>query len=740
MKKSVKILSVVLATLMIVSTLPLSVFAGTFTPVIPVCTEHSGGTATCNSLAVCSNCGIAYGTYSDHIYSNLADATCNACGHEREVIESPFIKLHVYDNECDTICNKCGEERTAPHKGGKATCKELAVCTLCGESYGELNPKNHTGETKLEGDFAPTCNDPGYTGDTYCLDCGAKIREGSEIEPTGEHVDANGEWESDEENHFHTCGCGTAFDVTPHAGGTATCWEKKVCTECGASYGDFDASNHSGGTELKDYLAPTCNEYGYSGDTWCKGCNSVIEYGAPIDPTGDHKDVDSKWEYNETQHYYTCECGTEFNFADHVYDDNCDVDCNECGYVRTAPHSFSEAWITDGESHWRQCSGCGEKKDVARHFGGTATCAEKAQCTECGVSYGVTLDHTYSGVADATCDKCGAERELNESPMICFHRYDNANDPFCNRCGRVRKVAVDENLYFKSAALVLESNLTVKYRVDKARLDSLGYTDPYVIFQFLGEESAPVYPTVTEEEGVYVFLFTDVAANMIGDNISATLYATNSGILLSGEVQDYSAATYCYNKLVSESSSANLKTLVVDLLNYGAQAQLYTGYNTSDLVNADLTEEQKALATSGDPELESVTDVGENNGEIGWMSASLILDNAVTVRIKFYAENIENLVIKIATESYAWTFGPEQFVVVEGDNNAYYLYFDGLNADQMRETIQVTAHRGESQISTALTYSIESYACAKQGVTQIPYLADLVKAMMKYGDSACKPL
>ncbi|MFR5995637.1 MAG: hypothetical protein ACLUF9_08905, partial [Oscillospiraceae bacterium] len=38
----------------------------------------------------------------------------------------------------------CTGSETKDCSGGKATCKDKAVCEVCGKAYGELDPKNHT--------------------------------------------------------------------------------------------------------------------------------------------------------------------------------------------------------------------------------------------------------------------------------------------------------------------------------------------------------------------------------------------------------------------------------------------------------------------------------------------------------------------------------------------------------------------------------------------------------------------
>ena len=75
-------------------------------------------------------------------------------------------------------------------------------------------------------------------------------------------------------------------------------------------------------------------------------------------------------------------------------------------------HTWGEGWSHDADEHWRMCSVCGEKGDVAEHAGGTATCSSKATCEVCGEEYG-KLDpsrheHTETLAAkEATCTEDG---------------------------------------------------------------------------------------------------------------------------------------------------------------------------------------------------------------------------------------------------------------------------------------------------------------------------------------------
>lgn len=58
-----------------------------------------------------------------------------------------------------------------------------------------------------------------------------------------------------------------------------------VCTEGGRetfAAGDVNASVHTGETECRDRLKPTPEKDGYTGDTYCKGCGTLLKKGVPV--------------------------------------------------------------------------------------------------------------------------------------------------------------------------------------------------------------------------------------------------------------------------------------------------------------------------------------------------------------------------------------------------------------------------------------------------------------------------
>ena len=56
----------------------------------------------------------------------------------------------------------------------------------------------------------------------------------------------------------------------------------------------------------------------------------------------------------------------------------------------------SGSWQCDDSGHKKYCTICGEDMGGSAHYGGNATCAEKAKCTVCGYGYGKLKDHKWS--------------------------------------------------------------------------------------------------------------------------------------------------------------------------------------------------------------------------------------------------------------------------------------------------------------------------------------------------------
>ena len=105
---------------------------------------------------ICDLCGK---TISNHADTNN-NHVCDYCGKT--------ISNHD-DADKDHVCDLCGKVITN-HAGGKETCRDKAVCEVCGKAYGELDPKNHT-DLKHFPAKAATEDAEGNVEYWHCDDC-----------------------------------------------------------------------------------------------------------------------------------------------------------------------------------------------------------------------------------------------------------------------------------------------------------------------------------------------------------------------------------------------------------------------------------------------------------------------------------------------------------------------------------------------------------------------------------------
>ena len=294
---------------------------------------------------------------------------------------------------------------------------------------------------------------------------------------------------------------------------------------------------------------------------------------------------------------------------------------------------------------------------------------------------------------------------------------------------------------FKTASLTLEDNLSLNFKVPSSLFAPGKYTEPFVEFKINDYYETVRKYTVSGE--YYVFTFTNIAPQEMNDIVTATLYAKDYEGTLCSSKKSLSARDYCYYQLNNNSENETLRKLIVDLLNYGAEAQKYTSYNTGALVNKDLTSDQAAWGTTSDLRtLYSVKDTKYAeipNPSVTWKAAGLKLDDSVVMRFTIQTDDIFGLTVKVTDEKTGDVLDEIIDFKATGDDGFYYVYFDGFNAGQMSESVLVTVYNNIENVpvSHTIRYSIESYAHSKLNTPGSNVkLESLLTAMMKYGDAA----
>ena len=277
-----------------------------------------GGAATCKKRAVCTECNAEYGTLNPANHSGEQVWVQTEKTHQKKYdccgAEVTNIADHIWENG---HCTVCGYD--CIHKGGKATCTQKAVCDTCHSEYGEINADNHTGTEKWT-QTATThekrydccgkvtiaqenhnwkdgaCETCGYvcvhsggeatcTKGAVCETCGKEYTDKDMANHSGKLV-----WVQTEKTHkqaYDCCdkevstseahgwknGVCTVCDYQcKHAGGSATCVKKAVCTICSEEYGTYNMSMHE---DLQSVAAKaaTRTDEGNIEYWYCKDCD-----------------------------------------------------------------------------------------------------------------------------------------------------------------------------------------------------------------------------------------------------------------------------------------------------------------------------------------------------------------------------------------------------------------------------------------------------------------------------------
>ena len=132
------------------------------------------------------------------------------------------------------------------------------------------------------------------------------------------------------------------------------------------------------------------------------------------------------------------------------------------------------------------------------------------------------------------------------------------------------------------------------------------------------------------KDGVVRYRFTcPLNAKNMTDEVVAQVMTADGAV---GKTLSMNVAKYC-NYMIQYGGNAKLADLMKAMLNYGAAAQVLFGYNTGNLANAALSEEDKVLAEV-DASAYASKITGSEEG-IAIASATLMLETETSVRIYF---------------------------------------------------------------------------------------------------------
>lgn len=399
------------------------------------------------------------------------DTYCTDCGEKLSSGEPTAKKAHDWDEGKVTTeatckntgvktytCNNCSETKTevipmTDHiwDNGKVTTKPSCItpgaktytCTVCQETKTEEIPATGHQHTEVRNVKEATCTKEGYTGDTYCTDCGEKLSDGK-ILPKKDHD----------------------YEIKDHK--DATCTEDgyttSFCKNCGDEKKETIKATGHQHTEVRDAKKATCTKAGYTGDTYCKDCGEKISSGeviAKLAHTWDEGNITKEADCKETGVMtYTChKCGAtkteDIPRTEHTWDE---------GEVTTAPTCTKPGVRT------YTCSVCkATRTEVIKATGHLHTeirNKKDASCTENG----------YTG--DTYCKDCEELLKKGETVDVLGHQWKETKraEPSytedgqiiytCNRCGEQKAETLEKLAYPKAGTKYTVAGC--QYKVTKA--------------------------------------------------------------------------------------------------------------------------------------------------------------------------------------------------------------------------------------------------------------------------------
>ena len=263
----------------------------------------------------------------------------------------------------------------------------------------------------------------------------------------------------------------------------------------------------------------------------------------------------------------------------------------------------------------------------------------------------------------------------------------------------------------------------------------------------VGTDTRTLLPTAYTIGGAAYdrFDYNGIGASMMGDSLTATLHFVYDGAAYSRDLGTHDLKQYALGRL-RNSASEDYRTLMADLLSYGAAAQTYLGYRNDAPVNVDLNDTEKTLTNRAYAPLTGAQDDGDTGTypaaitqkefRLGdkialYLATDLDKDSDlsdVTLRIR-YTDRLGNAVerrVSGATFAYSEAAG------------GYTVYFDELKASELRSVLTLTLVRGGTQISRTVQYSFDTYVESLFAAGIDPAYKALLENTLRYADSARK--
>lgn len=278
---------------------------------------------------------------------------------------------------------------------------------------------------------------------------------------------------------------------------------------------------------------------------------------------------------------------------------------------------------------------------------------------------------------------------------------------------------------FLSAWVSVEENLTLHVTAET----DASVTAPKA--HFTGASRDVTVDGVKDGEN-WRFDFEGIYSQCMADNISMQLLdgetvLSQGTFSIRGYFNTLYASTASELKINNEKFAA-LKTLMADILEFGAAAQAYSGYNVSDPANNPAWVASEKTQSFVKPE--SDMEVVKRGNADRITAASLVISNDISLCFKAKAASADR--ITVAFEGAT----PETYMLSAPDTDGVCkVLTEGLMATAYGRVCTVTLTDASETVYSQIKYSVNSYV-ASAAESEDAQLAGIVRVLYAYGVSA----
>ena len=532
--------------------------------------------------------------------------------------------------------------------------------------------------------------------------------------------------------------------------------EGKHCSVCNTVLVKQTTVPAKGHTEVIDAaVEPTCTKTGLTEGKHCSVCNTVIVEQTIVPAKGHTEVIDAAVEATCTVMGLTE--GKHCSVCNTVLVEQTTVPAK--GHTEVIDAAVEATCTATGLTEGKHCSVCNtvlvEQTTVpAKGHTEVIDAAVEPTCTATGLTEGKHCSVCNTIIVEQTIVPATGHTEVTDAAVEpTLVKTGLTEGKHCDVCGAilVPQQTLDMLPIQVRYNCAFGSDLSMVYAVSQA--DLAGCTDirltvereQYTGNAPTGTAAQTLLPTAYTIGGAayYRFDYEGIGASMMGDSLQATLHFVYEGAAYSRDLGTHDLMQYAVERLRTSTSDA-YRTLMADLLAYGAAAQTYLGYRTDASVDRELSDAEKALAAR---EYASLAGIPEG-GDTGTYPAAITQKEfRIDDRIALYLatdlakdSDLSDVTLRIR---YTDRFGNAAERQVSGttfvyseEAGGYTVYFDELKASELRSVLTLTLMKGGTEISRTVQYSFDTYVERQFAAdTDAAYRA-LLESTLRYADSA----